>query len=461
MRVLFATAELSPVASVGGLAAAAAGLTAELRRRGVDVDVVMPDYGPIELRAERPSRLLDVPSWAAPAFVREGEHPAVGPLKLVTVPGITRPHPYTRPNGSGWPDNDRRFLAFSAAVAAMARADPPDVLHLNDWHTGATLGAFHVAPPSVLSLHNLAYQGICDRAWLGAIGPRARHYEWRETTNPLSGAIALADAIVAVSPTYAKEVLTPEGGFGLAGPLAFRGPAVLGIQDGIDTATWDPARDPALVANYAAGARTVEAAKAANRRVLLDHLGFADDTVPLAVMVTRLTHQKGVDLVFPLVPALRQLPLRLAILGSGDADLAAVLSRLAAEHRDAFAFVEGYDEWLSHLMFAAGDLYLMPSRFEPCGLTQMQAMRYGTVPVVTPVGGLVDTVPDADVHTDGHGFVADRVDAASVVSALLRAIRHCQDWRRRPALVERIMRHDWSWRVPAARHVELYERVGG
>jgi starch synthase len=459
MRVLFATAELSPVASVGGLAAAAAGLTAELRRQGVSVDIVMPDYGRIALADETAPLDLDVPAWAGPAHVRTGEHPVVGRLQLVTVPGIARPHPYLQPDGQGWPDNDERFLAFSRAVAAMAVADPPDLLHLNDWHTAAALAAFRVAPPSVLSLHNLAYQGITDGAWLDLIGPRGRHYEWWGNTNPLSGGIALADAIVAVSPTYAKEILTPEGGFGLAGPLRFRGSALVGILNGIDTDIWDPARDPALVANYAAGEGDVEAAKEANRRVLLDRLGFPDDGTTLAVMATRLTHQKGVDLVIPIVPALRHLPVRLAILGSGDAELAATLTELAAEHSHSFAFVDGYDEQLSHLMFAAGDLYLMPSRFEPCGLTQMQAMRYGTVPVVTPVGGLIDTVPDADVSSDGRGFVADRVEPVAVVSALLRAVRHHRDRRRRPALIKRIMGIDWSWRGPAAEHIELYGRL--
>jgi starch synthase len=457
MRVLFATAELAPVAAVGGLAQAAAGLTAELRRQGIDVDVVLPDYGGVELAGER-TRTVAVPEWAGPVSIRSGEHAVAGPLHLVRSRGIARSHPYLRPDGSGWPDNDERFLAFSQVIAAMVREDPPDVLHINDWHTGAVLAALAAPPPSVLSLHNLAYQGVTRRAWLYLLGPGAEHYEWFGGTNPLSGAIALADKVVAVSPHYAREILTPEGGFGLDGPLRHRWADLSGILNGIDQQVWDPATDPHLPANYAIdrGITGVLAAKAANRRAVGERFGWPDDETPLAAMVTRLTEQKGVDLAVPIVPVLRQIPLRLAVLGAGDAKAAAGLAALAADHADRFAFVEGYDEELSHRLFAAADVYLMPSRFEPCGLTQMQAMRYGAIPVVTDVGGLHDTVPDADEHADGHGFVADRVDAVALVSALFRAARGLADRRRRPALVRRIMTRDWSWRGPAAEYIELY-----
>lgn len=457
MRVLFATAELAPVAVVGGLAQAAAGLTAELRRQGIDVDVVMPDYTGIELAGER-TRTIEVPDWAGPASVRTGEHAVAGPLHLARSKGIARSHPYLRPDGTGWPDNDERFLGFSRAIAALAREDPPDLLHLNDWHTGAVLAALTAPPPSVLSLHNLAYQGVSRRAWLYVLGPRAEHYEWFGGTNPLSGAIALADKVVAVSPNYAREILSPEGGFGLDGALRHRWAHLSGILNGIDQQVWDPATDPHLAATYSieSGITHVLAAKAANRRAIGDRWGWPDDGTPLATMVTRLTEQKGVDLVVPIVPVLRQIPMRLAVLGAGDATVAAALAALAADHPDRFAFVEGYDEELSHRLFAAADVYLMPSRFEPCGLTQMQAMRYGAIPVVTDVGGLHDTVPDADQQADGHGFVADRVDAVALVSGLFRAARCLTDRRRRSALVRRIMSLDWSWRGPAAAYIDLY-----
>ncbi len=449
MRVVFATAELSPVATVGGLAGAAAGLGAELRRLGVDLDLLVPDYGGVALVDETTTR-LDVPGGAR---VRVGTHPDVGRLHLVSVPGMARPHPYLQADGEGWRDNPERFFRFSRAVAAFVEQDPPDVLHLNDWHTGVVLAALADPPPTVLSIHNLAYQGITDASWLGRIGPRSAYYEWWGGLNALSGALALADRIVAVSPHYATEIVTPEGGFGLDEPLRNRADDLIGILNGIDTDVWDPAHDRLIAAPFDASsleARTV------NRTALLECVGFPDDGVVLATVVTRLTDQKGIDLLAPLVPLLDQIPMRLALLGSGDAALAAHLHELAATHPGSFAFVDGYDEALSHLMFAGADLHLMPSRFEPCGLTQMQAMRYGAVPVVTAVGGLVDTVIDVDLHRGGTGFVAGRTASEDLLAALFRAERRVRDRRRRAAIQKRIMAIDWSWRQPARAYVALY-----
>lgn len=452
MRVLFATAELSPIATVGGLAAAAAGLGSELRRAGIDVDLVMPDYGGIAL-VDETSFELEVPDWVGAAVVRRGRHPGVGALTLISVPGIARSHPYLQPDGEGWADNSERFFRFARAVAALVERDEPDVLHLNDWHTGAALAALENPPPTVVSIHNLAYQGVADGSWLELIGPHARHYEWWGDTNPLTGALALADRIVAVSPNYSTEIQTPDDGFGLDGPLRDRGDALVGILNGIDTGVWDPETDPHLPANFT---RKDTTGKAICRTALLDRVGFADDGVPLATVVTRLTEQKGIDLLVPLIPLLDQIPMRLAVLGSGDAVLAARLHELAAAHPDDFAFVEGYDEALSHLMFAGADVFLMPSRFEPCGLTQMQAMRYGAAPVVTAVGGLVDTVPDADRHAKGLGFVADEVSTEHLLAAMFRAARTVSKKRSGAALCKRMMGVDWSWTKPAERYAELY-----
>ena len=232
------------MATVGGLAAAAAGLGAELRRLGVDLEMVLPDYGDVSLVDETTTR-LDVPDWVGAASVRAGHHPAAGRLHLVSVPGMARPHPYLQANGEGWPDNSERFFRFSRAVAALVERDRPDVLHLNDWHTGPVLAGLADPPPTVVSIHNLAYQGVTGSSWLELIGPRASHYEWWGGVNPLAGALALADRIVAVSPHYATEIVTPEGGFGLDGPLRNRRDDLVGILNGIDTDIWDPATDAA------------------------------------------------------------------------------------------------------------------------------------------------------------------------------------------------------------------------
>ncbi len=458
MRVVFATAELSPVASVGGLASAAAGLGAELRRRGVDIELVMPDYGDINLIDET-SSTIPVPDWVGAATLRVGMHPVAGRLHLVSVPGMARPHPYLQPDGHGWPDNDARFMRFGEAVAQYVRAVPPDVLHLNDWHTGTVLASLVSPPPTVLSIHNLAYQGVSNGSWMGVIGPRAPHFEWWGSTNPLSGAIALADRVVAVSPNYAAEITTPDGGMGLDQALLARGDALIGILNGIDTDVWNPATDVHLASSFDAGSL---GRREDNRTALLDRLGFPHDDVPLATVVTRLTHQKGIDILAPLVPLLAQIPIRLAILGSGDAVLADDLRRLAAAHPDTLVFVEGYDESLSHQLFAGGDVFVMPSRFEPCGLTQMQAMRYGAVPVVTGVGGLVDTVPDADANArSGLGFVAAHADGTHLLAALFRAARRVRDGRRRATLQKRMMSIDWSWAEPAATYHALYSSLVG
>lgn len=456
MRVVMASAELSPVATVGGLAAAVAGLSLELRRSGVTVDVVIPDYGDVELVDERVID-LDVPAWARPAVMRIGDHPAVGRLHLVSAPGLARPHPYLQPDGVGWHDNDARFMAFSQGIAAFVRSDPPDIVHLNDWHTAPVLAALDGSVPAVFSIHNLAHQGRCPQVWLHLMGPRAAHYEWFGGTNPLTGAVALADAIVAVSPTYASEILTPAGGCGVHEALESRRSAVRGILNGIDTEVWDPAGDPYLPVAYDS---EDPSGKDAARGLVLERFGFADDGDPLIAMVTRLTEQKGIDLVVPLIGALDQIPARLIVLGSGDRSMAEDLAAMAGRHGDRFAFVEGYDEAFSHLLIAGADLFAMPSRFEPCGLTQMQAMRYGTIPVVTAVGGLIDTVPDVDAEPRrGRGFVAQRAESVDLALALGRAARRHRDRRRWMTLRKRVMGLDWSWRQPAGEYLSVYRAL--
>ncbi|CAB4574182.1 MAG: glycosyltransferase [Actinobacteria bacterium] len=458
MKVLFATAELAPLVRVGGLAAAAAGLVDELRRQGVDVEVALPDYSGLVLLDEQVVD-LDVPAWAAPARARRG-HTADGlDVTLVDVPGIWRPHPYLQPSGEGWWDNDERFFRFSAAVAALARSRRPDVLHLNDWHTASALAHLDPAPPTMLTIHTLGYQGTTNAGWLPAFAYHRSAFEWFGAVNPLVGAIRLADVVVAVSPTYAREILTPEGGFGVEGVLRERGESLVGILNGIDTTAWDPATDPHLPVRYD---RTDLAGKDANRAALRAELGLPEMPGALAVVVSRLVDQKGIDLVLPLLPLLERLPMQLAVLGDGDAHLADALAAAAAAAPDRVAFSRGYDEALAHRLFAGGDLFVMPSRFEPCGLAQMQAMRYGALPVVTDVGGLHDTVVDVDANPSaGTGVTAARPTSLDLLDALHRAARAHANRPRRDAMRRRGMAIDWSWREPASAHVELYRRIAG
>lgn len=456
MRVLFATAELSPLVSVGGLAHATSGLVRELRNLGIDVDVVVPDYFSLPLVDEVLSE-LPVPRWAAPAVVRDGVAPDFGRVTLVRVPGIERPNPYVDDEGLGWPDNPDRFFAFSAAVAALARDRNPDILHCNDWHTAAALGLLETDVPTVFTIHTLGYQGWTSGGWLDRLTRSVDAFESYGGTNPLAGAVQIADRVIAVSPTYADEIRTVEGGAGLNEQLGARGDDLIGILNGIDESVWNPEIDPAIEARFSS---IDPSGKKACRADLHSAAGWEDDGTPIVAMVTRLVHQKGIEFALEAVAYAEGIPFRLAILGSGERWLQDWAHHLATLHPDRVWFHEGYHPVMSHRAFAGADLLLVPSRFEPCGLSQMQAMAYGAIPVVTPVGGLVDTVIDADIdRKNGNGFTATSVDTAGIVDALHRAVRAWKQPRRRTAIQRRGMARDWSWTKPATEHIEIYREL--
>ena len=456
-RVLFATAELSPIARVGGLAEAAAGLTSALAQAGVDVELVLPDYDHRTLHGEVIED-LDVPLWVGEARARRGIDTSGRAVTLVDAPTFARPHPYVDPaTGEGWIDNDHRFAAFCAAVAAIAKTHRPDILHLNDWHTGLIPGMLEAPLPTVLTIHTIAYQGISAPIWMDRLASHPRAFDWFGGTNPLAGAIALADRVIAVSPTYAREIVTPELGVGLHDRLLALGDRLVGIRNGIDTHVWDPARDPHLASRYTAADAEP---KRDCRSALLAELGWADDGAPIVGMVTRLAQQKGVDLALDASRFLAEIPARLVVLGAGDRALAVQARQYADLSPDRISFVEGYADEFGHRIFAGADLFLMPSRFEPCGLAQMQAMAYGTLPVTTDVGGLHDTVIDDDRERGrGNGFVSRSVDSAGMVDALHRAARAVKQPARRRALQRRGMSTDWSWRQPAIEHLALYREL--
>ncbi len=457
LRVLFASAEFDPLVKVGGLGEAAAGLVRALRAEGALVEVVLPDYGDWRLHGavELP---LDVPDWAGPAVARSGVLAGVGPVTLIRLPGLARPHPYVdQTSGTPWADNDRRFFAFGAAVARLAVERRPDVVHLNDWHTATAAAGLPHGVRSVLTIHNLAFQGHAPAAWADRLAPHRAAYLHDGETNALAGAIRLADRVVAVSPTYAREILGEPLGSGLSGVLAARGESLRGIRNGIDTERWDPRRDPALPAAFEAAD---PAGKAAAQAALLARTTITATEGPLIGVVCRFTHQKGVDLVLALAEYLDTLPGRLVLLGEGDPDLVASAARTAAAHHDRMFFFARYDENLAHLLVAASDLLAVPSRFEPCGLTQMQALAYGALPVVTAVGGLRDTVIDADRDPErGNGFVARTVALHDLLDAFHRATRTWTQRGRRLELQKRGMSTDWSWREPARRYLALYDEL--
>ena len=468
--VLFATAEFGPHVKVGGLGEASSGLVGSLSSMGVAVSVVMPDFGLIELQEEKRRPLTGLPSWCPPIEARAGRTDPDGgddtDITLLSFEGGHRPHPYVDPaTGESWPDAGWFYMVFSAGVAALAADERPDVVHLNDWHTAAALLRLPADVGSILTVHNLAYQGVDDPAWLGrmtesvggspSVDPMA--YLVDGGFNPLAGGISGADRVVLVSESYRDEATSEAGGFGLHAQLGGRGDQASGIRNGIDLGLWHPADDHRLPVNFHHGDLS---GKEICRKELLKAADLDADRGPVIGMVARLVHQKGIDLALDLVPFLDSLSARMVLMGSGSPALAEKVSDMAERYPDHFAGFCEYDESMAHLIVGGSDLLLMPSRFEPCGLTQLQAMTCGTIPVVTAVGGLRDTVVDTDsCPRRGTGFVADRATSLDLLNALHRACRGWSNSRRRAAVQRRGMTADWSWSKPARQYLELYRAL--
>ena len=411
--------------------------------------LVMPDYGGIEL-AEETITDLSVPPWAGPARVRSGVHAEIGRLSVVDAPRLARSHPYLQPDGHGWPDNDLRFLTFCQAIAAIVDVTRPDVIHLNDWHTGAALAALDGSIPSVLSLHNLAYQGITDGAWLPHLGPRGWHYEWFGGTNPLTRGdrSRRRDRRRVADPRHRD----PHPGRWFR-PRRLR--CVIAGRRSAESSTASTRRCGTRRPMRRWWRTTRRARRSSSGRSLGPPTGrrsasgpvFADDDVPLAVMVSRLTGQKGADLLVPIVPILRSIPLRLFVLGSGEADDRGGACRPRRRpSRNGSRSSTGTTTRSPTCSSVAADLLLDAEPVRAVRAAQMQAMRYGAIPVVTDVGGLHDTVVDADEDRGGTGFVAPEASSVAFTSALFRAVaspRHRAATRH--ALSGRGMKLDWSW----------------
>jgi len=401
-------------------------------------DVARRVYGLIELDNESEHLMDGLPSWMPEVTVRTGHSDLAGRLTLLRFEGSERSNPYIDPaTGEGWADNVERFLAFSVAVAELANTTGVDVLHCNDWHTAPAISLAREGIGTVLTVHNLAHQGTSDVGLAARLGTHGCAYVENGHFNALAGGLSLADHVVMVSESHAVESVRVESGFGLHERLIARGDRLLGIRNGIDPGLWDPAVDPMLPVTF-------------------DHTDLSGKE--MIGLVARFVHQKGIDLALDMAPYLASLPARLVLIGSGAPELTRAANEVAARFPSEVHVFSGYDEELAHLVVAGSDLLLMPSRFEPCGLTQMQAMTCGTIPVVTGVGGLRDTVTDTDRNPrSGTGFVAAEATSIALLDTIHRAARGWANTRRRASVQRRGMTADWSWAEPARQYVSLYE----
>ncbi len=477
MKILFVVSELLPFSKTGGLADVASALPAALAGLGHEVKVVTPAYASV--RAAKPEPLGVPLSLSFPAGTFHSELLSVshGPNHQVLF--LAQDALYDRPGiyGEGpWPyaDNALRyaFLSVGALSAAQALGFAPDIVHLNDWQTGlaalALLRGYGDTPlgraRSVFTLHNLAYQGWFPKEQMDVLGLPWELFtpdglEFYDQLNFLKAGVVWADALTTVSPTDARDIQTPEGGEGLHGLLRERAGALTGILNGIETTTWNPATDVHLPARFHAGDL---AGKAECRRALLSRFGLpAEAEGPLFVCISRMAAQKGMDLVLEVMPGLlSRSNARLVVLGSGDPELETAFRVLASRFPGQVGLQLGYDESLSHLVEAGGDFFLMPSRFEPCGLNQMYSLAYGCVPVVRSVGGLSDTVVDLS-QPDGTGIRFDAFSAPAFERAVERAMALHADSTALEAVRRRGMVRDFSWGRSARAYEALYRRLVG
>jgi len=449
MRVLFATPECTPLVKAGGLGDVSGALPPALRALGVQVRVLLPGYPEVLQKA---GPLAEVERFSELGF--DCRILGGGDLLVLDCPALYQRSggPYQDPGGQDWPDNPLRFGVLSRVAA---RLPGYDVLHCNDWPTA--LAPVLARTPALLTIHNLAFQGNFERAWLDRLGIGQEHFamdrlEFHGRISFLKGGLVYAKALTTVSPTYAREIQTAEFGCGLEGLLRERQGALTGILNGIDTVEWDPAGDPHLPQRY--DAQSLEK-KALNKQALQRKLNLevrAD--IPLLGFVGRATQQKGVDLIAGAINELAALPAQFALLGKGERELEGALSAAAGRHPGRVAMASAFDEGLAHLIEAGSDLFLMPSRFEPCGLNQMYSQRYGTPPVARATGGLADTIVDGET-----GFLFERAESAALATAVRRALAVWREPGRWKEMQGAGMRRDFSWAAAARRYADLYSRL--
>jgi starch synthase len=476
MRVLSVTPEFFPLIKTGGLADVAGALPLALAPLGIDMRTLLPAYRPVReaVAGVEPVAALDE-LFGGPAHLLAARSAEGAELLLLDAPHLfDRPgNPYLGQDGRDWPDNHRRFgaLAWIAHLIGMGLLEGwrPDLVHGHDWQAGLAPAYLALAggprPATVLTVHNLAFQGVCPAYHLGELRLPASAFavhglEYFGSIGFLKAGLFYADRLTTVSPTYAREIQTPIHGMALDGLLRTRADQLVGITNGIDTAVWDPAADPHLAARY--DAADPAPGKALNKRSLQARFGLEPrEAACLFCVVSRFTGQKGIDLILDALPEIFTHDAQLVVLGSGDPALERAFQAAVMAHPGRIGFVAGYDEPLSHLMQGGADAILVPSRFEPCGLTQLIGLRYGTLPVVARVGGLADTVIDANEAALGDGvatgFQFAPVTGEALADALLRAIGLFHDRTSWDGMVRRAMTRPVGWDRAARHYRDLYQ----
>lgn len=475
MRVLHVAAEVYPLVKTGGLADVVAALPPALAAAGADVRLLLPGLPAILEAVQSARTVVSIGACFGALRVRLllGRMPGTGlAVYVVDAPYLyCRPGgPYQSADGLEWPDNLQRFalLGWVAAHLAADDADPhwvPDIVHAHDWHAGMACAymADHVPTQaaSVFTVHNLAFQGLFAQPDWARLGLGARFMspaglEYHGQLSFMKAGLKFADKITTVSPSYAREVATPAFGCGLDGVIRGRGDDVSGILNGIDDAVWSPAHDAALAARYDAANM---AGKQLCRQALQAAMGLAlDDQALVLTVVSRLSAQKGLDLVLAALPALVASGVQFALQGTGEPALEEALRQAERAHPGRVAVRIGYDEPRAHQLIAGADVIAVPSRFEPCGLTQLYGLRYGTLPVVRRVGGLADTVRDDHPDTQ-TGFVFDAATPGAFAAAVQRALALRRDAAAWLAVQQRGMAQDLSWAGPAKAYLGLYAQA--
>ncbi|MCK9200522.1 MAG: glycogen synthase GlgA [Gallionella sp.] len=478
LKVLFATSEIAPLIKTGGLADVSGALPAALCKLGVDARVLVPGYTPVlaQLSQHNVVATFDSLPGFPPARLLMGDMESDVPLLVLDCPELYQRAggPYQDTSGHDWPDNARRFALLSRVAAILASGDSPlpwkaDILHCNDWQTGlapAYLNLWHSGTPSVMTIHNMAFQGVFPPHLLNELHLPPSSFgidgvEYYGNLSFLKAGLYYADHITTVSPNYANEIQHERLGFGMQGLLAQRRDDLTGILNGIDTDEWNPASDGYLAKTYSA---TRMAGKAANKQALQQRMGLSvEPDRPLLGVISRFTYQKGLDLLLEIAPRLVELPVQLVMLGSGEPGMQDAARALAARYPGRIAAHVGFSEELSHLIEAGADMFVMPSRFEPCGLNQFYSQRYGTPPIVHATGGLADSVIDCTPETlkDGSasGFVFSGMTADNLHTTILRAVELYRDQKQWKALRKNCMDKDFSWQRSAEAYLEIYRKV--